>query len=166
MDTYNFDKFMQLADGAAATTANGIAQVAAASKILDLGAPLSRTDLGIVGELGRMKIAVIIDISAMITANTDDIYHIDIMGSNVSDGTKPVHLGGLKVGNFTLIPNGSTGAASTGAGSTSSAGRFIIFADTIQNDVAYEFIYLYNTVAGTSKSITYTAFASRWPWSQ
>jgi len=166
MDSYSFDKFMQLADGAAATTANGIGQVAAANKILDLGAALPRTDLGIVGELGRMKVAIIIDISALVTANTDDIYNIDVMGSNNSNGSAPVHLGGLKVGNFTLIPNGSTGSAGTGAGSTTVPGRFIIFADMVQNDVAYEFLYLFNTVAGTAKSITYTAFASRWPWSQ
>lgn len=163
MDTYPFDKFMQLADGAAATTANGIGQVAAANQILNLGAPLSRTDLGIVGELGRMKIAIVIDVSAIITANTDDTYHIDVMGSNNANGSAPVHLGGLKLGNFTLIPNGSTGSAGTGAGSTTVVGRFIIFADMIQNDVAYQYLYLYNTVAGTAKSITYTAFASKWP---
>ena len=166
MDTYDFDKFMQLADGAAATTANGIALVAAASQILNLGAALPRTDLGVVGELGRMRVAIVIDISAIVTANTDDIYNIDVMGSNNANGSAPVHLGGLKVGNFTLIPNGSTGSAGTGAGSTTVVGRFIIFADMVQNDVAYQYLYLYNTVAGTAKSITYTAFASRWPWSQ
>jgi len=167
MDTYAFDKFMQLADGAlASTTNNQKGQVGGASKILDLGAALPRTDLGIVGELGRMKVAVVIDVSAIITANVDDTYHLDLMGSNNSDGSAPVHLGGLKLGNFTLIPNGSTGSAGTGAGSTTVPGRFIIFADMIQNDVAYEYLYLNITLAGTAKSITFTAFASRWPWSQ
>lgn len=163
MDSYPFDSKMRLSDGAAAYTANGIAQVGAANRILNLGAPLPRTDLGIVGELARMKVAVVIDISAMVTVNTDNAYDISIMGSNVADGTKPVVLGGLRVGNFTLIPNGSAGSAATGAGSTSANGRFIIFADMVQNDVAYQYLYLFNTVAGTAKSITYTAFAAAWP---
>jgi len=164
MDLYQFDKLMQLADGAAATTANGIGQVNSANQILNLGAVLSRSDLGIVGTLAHIRLAVVIDISAIVTANTDDIYYIDLMGSNNSNGTAPVHLGGLKVGNFTLIPNGTTGSAGTGAGSTTVTGRFIIFCDMIQNDVAYQYLYIYNTVAGTAKSITYTAFASMWPF--
>lgn len=166
MDTYDFDKFMQLADGAAAVVANGIAKVAAASQILNLGAPLSRTDLGIVGELGRMKVAVIIDVSAI--TNTVGLgYRLDIMGSNNSNGSNPVHLGGLVVGYGTQVPNGSTsaGGAPAGTGSDSYAGRYIIFADMIQADVAYQYLYIYNTLVGAG-SITYTAFASRWPWSQ
>jgi hypothetical protein len=168
MDTYPYDKLMQLADGAAASTANGIGQVAAANQILNLGAALPRTDLGIIGDLGRMKVAVVIDISAMVISTNDDIYSIDIMGSNVAAGTNPVHLGGLKVGYGTLLPNGShtAGGAPAGTGSDSYPGRYIIFADMMQNDVDYQYLYLYVTVAGTAKSITFTAFASRWPCSQ
>jgi hypothetical protein len=165
MDSYGFDKLMQLSDGAAAYTANGIGQVAAANQILNLGALLSRTDLGIVGTLAHIRIPVIIDISAMVITTNDDIYAIDMMASNVAAGTNPVHIGGLKVGYGTLIPNGShsAGGAPAGTGSDSYPGRYIIFGDMIQNDVAYQYLYLYNTVAGTGKSITYTAFAGKWP---
>ena len=51
--TYNYDVKMLLADGAAATTASGIGQVAAANSILNLGGTGDvRTDLGIIGLSG------------------------------------------------------------------------------------------------------------------
>lgn len=161
--TYSFDKFMQLADGAAATTGNGIGQVASANKILDLGGAQTRTDLSIVGGMARLDGVVVIDVSAITVANTDNLYRLTLMGSNNSDGSKPVVLGEMSLGNFTLIPNGSTGSAGTGAGSTSVIGRYELLFSTEQGDINYRYIYLYNTVAGTSKSITYTAFAAVLP---
>jgi hypothetical protein len=173
MDTYPFDKFMQLADGAAAytTAAPGgqIGQVAAAAQILNLGAPLSRSDLGIIGDLGKMKLAIVIDITAMVISTSDDIYSIDIMGSNAANGANGVHLGGLKVGYGTLLPGGvtvathSAGGAPAGTGSDSFPGRYIIFVDTVQNDVSYQYLFLVVGCTGTGKSITLSAFASAWP---
>jgi hypothetical protein len=166
MDSYQLDAKLVLSDGAAGYTANGISQVGGVNQILDLGGPQSRTDLGIIGGQAVMRFAVVIDITAIITTTNDDVYSIDIMGSNVAAGTNPVHLGGLKVGYGTLLPNGShsAGGAAAGTGSDTSTGRFIIFATTEQNDVKYEFVYLYVTVAGTGKSITFKAFASMWPY--
>jgi hypothetical protein len=166
MDTYQLDAKTILSDGAAAYTANGIGQVASANAILDLGAPQSRTDLGIIGGQAAMRFAVILDISAMVISTNDDIYSIDILGSNVAAGTNPVHLGGLKVGYGTLLPNGShtAGGAPAGTGSDSYPGRYIIFATSEQADVKYEWVYLYVTVAGTAKSITFKAFLSMWPF--
>lgn len=161
--TYSFDALMQLADGAAASTSSGIGQVASANKILDMGGAPSRTDLGIVGGMARIDAMAVFDVSAIVATNTDNLYTLSIMGSNNSDGSKPVNLASLLVGNFTLIPNGSTGAASTGAGSTSSAGRFELPFSTEQNDINYRYIYLYLTVVGTSKSITLTAFVAVLP---
>lgn len=161
--TYSFDALMQLADGAAASTGNGIGQVASANKILDLGGSPARTDLGIVGGNARLDAMAVFDVSALVASNTDNLYTLSIMGSNNSDGSKPVNLATLLVGNFTLIPNGSTGSAATGAGSTSVAGRFELPFSTEQNDINYRYVYLYLTVAGTSKSITLTAFVARLP---
>lgn len=161
--TYSYDAFMVMADGAAATIVNGIGQVAAANKILDLGGALTRTDLGIVGGLARIDAAVVVDITAMVTSTTDDTYVINVMGSNNSNGSAPVVLGGIRVGNFTLIPNGSTGSAGTGAGSTSVPGRYEILFSSEQADIKYQYCYLYNTVAGTAKSITYSAFMAVLP---
>lgn len=161
--TYSYDALLVMADGAAATATNGIGQVGAANRILDLGGALTRTDIGIVGGLARMDAAIVIDVSAIVDSNTDNVYSIDVMGSNNSNGSAPVHLGGIKLGNFTLIPNGSTGSAGTGAGSTSVVGRYEILFASEQADIKYQYVYLYNTGAGTSKSITYKAFMSVLP---
>jgi hypothetical protein len=164
MDSYQVDAKTILADGAAAVTANGIAQVASASAILDLGGAQSRTDLGLVGGQAAMRFAVVIDISAIDTTSSNETYSIDILGSNVAAGTNPVSLGALKVGYGTATPNGTVGLASTGAGSTTTPGRFIIFATSEQADIKYEFVYLYVTVGGTTPSITFKAFLSMWPF--
>ena len=164
MDSYQFDQKLALSDGALAYTASGIGQVGGANQIIDFGGPQSRTDLGIIGAQAVVRIAVVIDITAIDVTSSNETYSIDILGSNLAAGTNPVHLGGLKVGYGTATPNGTTGLASTGAGSTTSTGRFIIFATSEQNDVKYEWIYLYVTVGGTTPSITFKAFASMWPY--
>lgn len=161
--TYSYDAFLVMADGAAATTANGIGQVSAANKILDLGGALTRTDIGIVGGLARMDAVVVIDVSAITAGAVDLSYSIDVLGSNNSNGSAPVHLGGIKLGNFTLLPNGSTGSAGTGAGSTSVTGRYEVLFASEQGDIKYQYVYLFNTVAGATKSITYKAFMSVLP---
>jgi hypothetical protein len=164
VDTYQLDAKLILADGAAATTANGFGQVGAANQILDFGGAPPRSDLGIVGGSAAARFAVVIDISAIKVTSTNETYSIDILGSNIAAGTNPISLGALKVGYGTATPNGTIGLASTGAGSTTSPGRFIIFATSEQNDIKYEFIYLYVTVGGTTPSITFKAFASMWPF--
>lgn len=161
--TYTQDALMVLADGAAATTANGIGQVASANKILDLGGAPSRTDLSIVGGFARADYMAVIDVSALVASNIDNLYTLSIMGSNNADGSKPVNLASILLGNFTLLPNGSTGSAATGAGSTSVAGRFELPFSTEQADINYEYVYLYATVAGTGKSITFKAFVAPLP---
>lgn len=161
MSAYTQDKLMLLSDGAAAYTGNGIGQVASANAILDLGGAPLRTDLGIIGGFARFNIGILIDVSAIVVSTNDDVYSIDVMGSNVAAGTNPVHLGGLKLGYGTLLPNGShsAGGAAAGTGSDSSAGRFELMVATEQNAINYEFLYLYVTVAGTGKSITFKAAA-------
>lgn len=162
--TYTFDKLMQLADGAAAMVASGITQVAAANKILDLGGALTRSDLGIVGALARIDAAIVIDISAIATV-TDGHYRIHVMGSNNSNGTLPVSLAAHDIGLGSAIPNGSAaGTDVAGTGSTTTPGRREILFCNEQNDVVYEYIYLYVEVLGvTSKSIQFTAFAAVLP---
>lgn len=155
--TWTMDRKMLFADGAAATTASGIAQVSGANAIIDLGGAPNRTDLGIVGGYARVDMAMQIDVSALVASNTDNVYRLHVMGSNNADGSKPVVLGGIVLGNFTLIPNGSTGSAATGAGSTSVAGRYEVFFTNEQADIIYEYIYIYVTAAGTGVSITFTA---------
>jgi hypothetical protein len=159
--SYTQDKLMLLSDGAAAYTGNGIGQVASANAILDLGGKPTRTDLGVIGGYARFNIGILIDVSAMVIGTNDDVYHIDVMGSNVAAGTNPVNLGGMTLGYGTLVPNGahSTGGAPAGTGSDSYPGRYELMVATEQNGINYEYMYLYVTVAGTGKSITFTSEA-------
>jgi len=152
MDTYPFDKLLVLADGAAPAV-NGIGQVGGVNRILDMGAPLTRSDLGITGELGRVKLAIIIDVSAIFTTNANDYYNINVMGSNTANGSTGVVLCAIILGNAASIPGGIT----------STAGRYILFVDMVQADVDYEYLYLSNSISGTANAITFTAFASKWP---
>jgi hypothetical protein len=151
------DRKHLFADGAAAMTASGIAQVSGANAIIDLGGAPNRTDLGIVGSMSRVDMALQVDVSALVTANTDDVYRFHVMGANNADGSKPVMLGGIVLGNFTLISNGSTGSAATGAGSTSVPGRYEILFTNEQADIIYEYVYIWMALAGTAASITFTA---------
>jgi hypothetical protein len=153
MDTCNFGALTVLADGAAAMTSSGIGQVDSANRILDLGGKPNKTDLGVVGGMVHLRGIATIDVIALEASNTDNLYEICAMGSNESDGSKPVNLTSLKVGNYTLIPNRALGAASTGAGSTTSAGRFHLPIWTQENNIDYRYLYLYVTVAGTDASL-------------
>ncbi|SDQ99623.1 hypothetical protein SAMN05519103_00347 [Rhizobiales bacterium GAS113] len=157
---YTFDAFMKLSDGAAAYTASGIGQVAAANKILDLGGAATRTDLGVIGAYARLDCVAVIDISAIATV-TDGNYRLNILGSNNANGSLPVSLACHEVGLGTGIANGSAaGTDITGLGSTTTPGRREILFCNEQNDITYEFVYLYVEVLGaTSKSITLQATA-------
>ena len=161
--TYIYDKFMQMADGAAAMVASGFTQVSAATKILDLGGAASRTDLGIVGGNARLDAAIVLDISAIATV-TDGLYRIHVLGSNVSSMANPVSLASLVLGLGSLIPNGTAGSEVTAAGSTTLPGRREILFCNEQNDIIFEYIALYVEALGTtSKSVQFTAFCSVLP---
>lgn len=158
-----FDKFTQLSDGAAAYTATGIAQVGGSNQILDLGATPSRTDLGISGVFPQEWFQIVVDVSAITVSNTNDSYQIWVLASQTSNGNNPVVLGGMWLGYGTVLPNGthSTNGILDGSGSDSITGRYMILGTTnaagIDRRLGYEFVYLYNVIAGTSASITYTA---------
>lgn len=155
---YSYDKFMQFADGAAAITADGITQVSSASKIIDLGGAQTRTDLSMYGSLARIDLAAIFDVSAITTA-TDGQVNVWVLGSNNSDGSKPVVLGGMQLGLGNLLPNGTAGSELTQAGSTTLAGRRELLFCNEQNDVLFRYAYVYVDHHGsTSHSITMTGF--------
>lgn len=145
--TYSYDVAMVLADGAAAYTASSVGQVSSAAKYLDLGgAPETGAELGATTTaLARLDAVAIIDVSALATANTNDLYTVLLMGSNSSSGASPVVLGSLPLGNTSALPNGAT---------TSVAGRYELLFCNEQADIIYEYIFAYLVVAGTSPSIT------------
>lgn len=151
--TYMFDALMQTSDGLTAYTTAQISKVAAANKIIDLGGALTRTDIGLVGGMSRLDAALVIDVSAITNAATN-VYDIFIMGSNIAAGTSPAVLGGIRLGNTAVMPNG---------GATAGVGRYELLFSTEQADINYEYLYLWVVPQGNTPSINFTAFVSPLP---
>lgn len=163
--TYNYDVLMVLNDGAAATVVSGIGKVGGSNKIIDLGGTGDvRTDLGVTGTtVSRGDFACVVSISA-IAVVTDGNYKFSIMGSNNSDGSKPVCLAEQTWGLGTAVPNGAAGSELTGAGSDTMAGRRELMFATEMNGVFYRYVYAYITASGTtSKSVTCNAYIAKLP---
>jgi hypothetical protein len=133
---YNLDIEMQLADGAAAVTADGVSQVAAAAVSLQLGP-------------GRFEGVLIIDVSAIDVASADEVYNLVLQGAATSAFTTNEILAQMSLG---------ATAARPGAAVTSVVGRYEIPFITEQHDTTYEWVRLYADVGGTSPSITFKAF--------
>ena len=113
--------------------------------------------------MSRGDFAAVINISA-VTNTTDGHYLISIMGSNNSDGSKPVCLAELNLGLGTTLPNGAAGSELTGAGSDTVAGKREMMFPTEMNGVFYRYIYAYTSVLGaTGKSITWTGYVAKLP---
>lgn len=154
--TYSFDSKMLLSDNAAAYTSSSIGQVASANAILDLGgAQESGIEIGsYAGGLARLDAMCVLDVTALVASNSDDLYRLALMGSNNSGGSSPVVLAELELGNTAALINGAT---------TSVAGRYELPFTNEQADITYEYLFLYVSVAGTSKSISVHAFVAPLP---
>lgn len=136
--TYTFDALTQLKD-AGAITASAAAQVAAAAKILDMGA-------------GRFDGTVVFDVSAIDVSSADEIYDLIIQGSNSSTFASGVE-------NLAQL-NLAAAAVRDGGGQVSTVGRYELGVTNEQADVVYRYVRAYTKVAGTTPSINYTAFLS------
>lgn len=150
--TYSFDANLVLADGAAAQTADGYAQVGGADGILDLGGNQGVTP----AQQARIDAVCIIDISAIDIASNDETYRFQIIGSNTAAfASSTAELASIAVGKgSSLTPNTQANAA---------AGRIELFFTTERLNTKYEFIKLYLDVGGTTPSVTYTAFVAVLP---
>lgn len=135
---YNQDAELILADGAAAITADGVTQVASANVSKKLGA-------------GRFEGVLIIDVSAIDLASTDEVYHLLLQGaaSGGSAFTTVETLAQLSLGATAARPGGAINSV---------IGRYEIPFITEQHDTVYDWVRLYVDVAGTSPSITFKAW--------
>ena len=133
---YTFDANLQLKDaGLIAATGNGT--VGGSAKVLDLGT-------------GRVDTRAIIDVTAIETDTGDEIYTIQIQGSNaVGFGSGVVNLAEKKMGKASL----------TGESADTSTGRFELPFTTDVDGVIYEFVRVHVIVAGTiATGINFTAW--------
>lgn len=116
-----------------------VASTTTESTILDLGA-------GIVDGF------LIVDVSAVEVASTDEIYLICLEGSNVAAMTSgSVTLAQIEMGNATAPADADT-----------STGRFAIPFRNEQNGTVYRYVRIYTEVAGTvATGINFSAFVAK-----
>lgn len=116
-----------------------VAASAAESTILDLGSGLVDGNL-------------VIDVTAVEVASTDEIYTVCLEGSNVADMTSgSVCLARIELGNATAPADADTGT-----------GRFVVPFRNEQNDTIYRYVRIYTAVAGlVATGINFSAFIAK-----
>jgi hypothetical protein len=137
--TRTFDVLTQLKDNAGAVTASGNAQVAAADKIVFLGAGIMEADL-------------VTDVYAIDTTSADEKYEIEFQ---LSDSA--TFASGIVVAE--VIKLGAL--ASTGSSANSGAGRYLNGVSNLFDGHAYAYCRLYHRISGTTPSITYAAYLGK-----
>jgi len=118
--------------GLVAATANG-------PVILDLGS-------------GLVDGFLVLDVTAVETASTDEIYTISLEGSNVATmASGSVALARIEMGNATAPADADTGT-----------GRFVVPFRNEQDGVLYRYVRVHTQVAGTvATGINYSAFIAK-----
>jgi hypothetical protein len=134
---HNFDKLLELKD-AGAITASAAAQVAAANRILDMGA-------------ARFEGVVKVNVTAIDISSADEVYDLFVQGSNSSTFASGIE-------NLAALNLGAAALALRATAQASVAGIYEISVTNEQADVTYRYIRMFTRVAGTTPSINYTAF--------
>lgn len=136
---YTFDVLTQLKD-AGLIAATGNATVGGSAKVLDLGT-------------GRVDSRVIIDLTALEIDTGDEVYTIQLQGSNaLAFGSSVVNIAEKKLGK----------AALTGESVDSTLGRYEMPFSNDVDGVLYEFVRIHVIVVGTiATGINFTAFLAK-----
>lgn len=131
---FTYDNSLLLEASAAHTTA----QTDVGATILDLGE-------------GLFDGFLVIDVTALDVASTDEYYVISLEGSTVAAMTSgSVELGVSRMGNVTAPGDADT-----------AVGRFAVPVRNEQNGTLYRYVRLSTAVAGTTPSITFSAFLAK-----
>ena len=168
--TYSVDANFFLADGAAAQTTSGYAQYAGADGLVDLMGNQNITitlpsidDVStITPQQPRFDGACVLDVTA-INTSASSVYKIMLVGSNdPSFGSGNVQLLAmteLGIAASLDVLNGITTPAPPSVGGS----RYELLFSNEQNNVKYEFVKLYLSIAGGSATITFRAFVAVLP---
>lgn len=134
--SYSYDS-SQLMKDAGLVAADAAATVASVAKILNVGEAAFRGVL-------------VIDVSAIEVASTDEQYRICVQGSTSSTFASDVQ-------NLAVLPLGAT-AVNSGGAITSTTGRYELPFINEQNGVTYPYVRVYTDVSGAiATGINYTA---------
>lgn len=130
---FQYDDELNLKDAAL------VGSSAAGSLIVDLGS-------------GLVDGFIVIDVTAVEVADGNEIYNIDLEGSNVAAMTSgSVVLASIEMGN-----------AAAPADADTSTGRFVVPFRNEQNGTIYRYVRIYTGVAGTvATGINYSAFLAK-----
>lgn len=150
--TYNFDVNLLFADGGAAVTANGYAQVGGATAIIDLGGNQSTSPV----QQSRIDAVAVVDVTAIKISAGNETYKIIVVASNDP---------GLATGNVivgeVMVGKGASLDALNCADSV--VGRYEIMFSTNVAGSLYEYAAVYVVVGGTNPSITFDGFIAILP---
>lgn len=132
---FTYDDALEMKASASVTT------TAAESLVIDLGD-------------GFMDGYLVIDVTTLEVASTDEKYNIVVEGSNVA---------ALASGSVVLAAAPQMGNSSAPADADTAVGRFVVPITNEQNGELYRYIRLHTTVAGTidTTGITYSAFLAK-----
>lgn len=168
---YTFDKTMELADGAAAQTADGYAQAGGADGIVDFGGnqaavvtlPSIADVVSMTPQQARIDAVLMIILSARDIADSNELYRFTLVGSNdpAFGAGNNVCLAQMEFGFSTAqsFPNGKSVPAVPAVGGLVLE---ILFTNE-QFNVKYQYAKLYLDVTGTTPSATYKAFVGVLP---
>ncbi|MEO6381974.1 MAG: hypothetical protein ABIO35_08250 [Nitrobacter sp.] len=145
---YDFDANLILSDQVAAYTADGFLQVSGANAVINIGGNQSTSPT----QQARTEFAVVVEISAIDVASTNETYQLKIIGNNTgnfADGTGVV-LGMLEFGDGpTRIP--------VNALVDTTIGEYEMFFTNEQGGTKYQYAAAFLDVGGTTPSITFTS---------
>lgn len=136
--TSPFDAAGQL-KSAGAVTATGVGQVAGSTRVVDLGD-------------GRMDAVAMVDVSA-ITATGDQRYELQVQGSTTADFSAGVVC-------LASVPLGHPSQTGNTAATPAPAHVELAFT-TEYAGVVYRFVRIRHVIAGTTPSVSYTAWLAK-----
>ena len=140
-----FDVNLQLKDSGSAVTADALATVGGSTATIDVGSG------------AFLDAALVVDVSAMDVASTDESYKLRLIGSNSSSFASGIAvLATLELG---VAASMSGGAGASDANKTT--GRWIVPFHNLAGTTIYQYLRLALDVGGTTPSITYTAFIAK-----
>ncbi len=131
---FTYDDALNLKD------AGLVAATAAESTVIDLGD-------------GYVEGYLVIDVTALEVASTDEVYTISLEGSNVA---------ALASGSVQLAQAPVMGNSPAPADADTAVGRFVVPVTNEQNGTIYRYVRLHTTVAGAiATGINYTCFLAK-----
>jgi hypothetical protein len=168
--SYTFDANNGLSDGVAAYTASGYAQYNGADGIIDTGGnqnvtitlPSIAATTTLTPQQARIDWVICIWVTAINTSASSAYKLLALASNDPAFGAGNVQIiGALELGiaGSTDVPNGITTPAPPAIGGN----EYELFCTTEQNNVFYEYVKLYNVIAGGSATITYKALAAVLP---